>query len=250
MISSWIMMLSLTISFLIFTPIYGRPQKYKKNTRRESSHHGMQTHLQTTCPSHPPLKDIDHKRCMQVYDSCGRDMDCGIGMKCCFDGCVYMCTEPIVKKTKTINKMNTPLPPKVSGNSWQIESNTRLEKKVTCSTSNFTDHEPIPCPKGYMCDIQRHEDEKNSIPNRGFCIKNPFKKVDPFKPMVVWDNVDTGCYYRGRKLKDGEYFFNKCNFCFCSNTIINCQTAPCHSTKRTKLSRLPISYNDESMNYI
>ncbi|XP_066933140.1 uncharacterized protein [Clytia hemisphaerica] len=189
MISSWIMMLSLTISFLIFTPIYGRPQKYKKNTRRESSHHGMQTHLQTTCPSHPPLKDIDHKRCMQVYDSCGRDMDCGIGMKCCFDGCVYMCTEPIVKKTKTINKMNTPLPPKVS-------------------------------------------------------------EVDPFKPMVVWDDVDTGCYYRGRKLKDGEYFFNKCNFCFCSNTIINCQTAPCHSTKRTKLSRLPISYNDESMNYI
>lgn len=59
------------------------------------------TILKKMCPAHPPAKDINRKVCMQLYrDSCYRDADCAIGSMCCYDGCVYKCTAPVLRFMK------------------------------------------------------------------------------------------------------------------------------------------------------
>lgn len=67
----------------------------------------IRTVLRMVCPSHPPAKEINRNVCMQYHhDTCYRDVDCTIGGMCCYDGCVYTCTQPVLKYVKGMMIVN------------------------------------------------------------------------------------------------------------------------------------------------
>ena len=56
--------------------------------------------LQWACPVYPPIKDIKQKYCIQHYDKCSQNSDCGRGTKCCYDGCIFLCRALVYREVQ------------------------------------------------------------------------------------------------------------------------------------------------------
>ena len=75
----------------------------------------------------------------------------------------------------------------ILGNGWTKNIDTTKSssangniKRAACSTSDYADLVPTLCTPGFLCDIRRAEDRSRGIPNRGECIKDPYKGIYNF----------------------------------------------------------------------
>eukprot|EP00106_Octopus_bimaculoides_P011315 XP_014778757.1 PREDICTED: WAP four-disulfide core domain protein 1-like [Octopus bimaculoides] len=124
---------------------------------------------QEACPSVP--KTFSQSACQQ--SQCKTDQDCNNNKhkRCCFNGCIYTCTQPI-DEPALIDWRVAPRRIVKSAPYWLIRDPETPEQYQSCSTSKVLDDgDPLLCPDGYVCHIVTPENHEQNIPNRGWCVK-------------------------------------------------------------------------------
>ncbi|CAG2231184.1 WFDC1 [Mytilus edulis] len=148
----------------------------------------------------PPLPEvISSSACMAT--PCFHDKDCGTSEgRCCDNGCVFTCFSYPIGPTY-IDWVREPRRQQVNGISWLMKGPNLAEELEPCSTTYHEDEDPLLCPTGYICHVERLGNSKKDVPNLGHCIpeKDVFPTVDPNPSR----HLETDCYLEKYLMADG-----------------------------------------------
>nr|XP_033798725.1 WAP four-disulfide core domain protein 1 isoform X2 [Geotrypetes seraphini] len=114
-----------------------RALETKRTDKDDDYEYPLHSQKSDRCP--PPPQLLPERAC--EVPRCRTDSECGRYKRCCYNGCIYACLEPVQ-------------PPAAEA----------------CSTTEDGD-EPLQCPTGYECHIINPGNPAEGIPNRGHCIK-------------------------------------------------------------------------------
>ncbi|CAI9730439.1 four-disulfide core domain 1 isoform X2 [Octopus vulgaris] len=166
---------------------------------------------QEACPS--VSKTYSQSACQQ--SQCKTDQDCKNNKhkRCCFNGCIYTCTQPIDEPALI---------------DWRVAPRRIVKSDQSCSTSKVLDDgDPLLCPDGYVCHIVTPENHKHNIPNRGWCVKekddrNHMKDYEQREQKTK--HIDpTSCYEDSIVFLNGASVHYKGKWCNCIEGKLTCK---------------------------
>uniref|UniRef100_UPI00358FBC02 WAP four-disulfide core domain protein 1 isoform X1 n=1 Tax=Myxine glutinosa TaxID=7769 RepID=UPI00358FBC02 len=126
-------------------------------TSADSQHHDR-------CP--PPSPKFLEDAC--GVGTCTTHKECPGRYRCCYNGCVYTCLEP-VSPPPVVDWLIQPKPRWLGGYGWLLDGPEEVLQAETCTTTEDGET-PLACPTGYECFITGAGDASNGIPNHGRCV--------------------------------------------------------------------------------
>ncbi|XP_071144626.1 WAP four-disulfide core domain protein 1-like [Mytilus edulis] len=168
------------------------------------------------CPALPEV--ISSSACMAT--PCFHDKDCGTSEgRCCDNGCVFTCFSYPIGPTY-IDWVREPRRQQVNGISWLMKGPNLAEELEPCSTTYHEDEDPLLCPTGYICHVERLGNSKKDVPNLGHCIpeKDVFPTVDPNPSR----HLETDCYLEKYLMADGAKIKVRNRTCYCKQGFLSC----------------------------
>lgn len=174
------------------------------------------TKTEGKCPPVPEI--LTSSACMAK--PCFSDKHCGKAeSRCCDNGCVFTCLSYPIGPTY-IDWVREPKSKQINGISWLIKGPALAEELEPCSTTPYEDEDPLLCPTGYICHVERPGNAKKDLPNLGHCIP----EKDVFVRDKAESNIDAEnmCYFENYLLADGAKINLKNKSCFCKQGFLAC----------------------------
>nr|XP_033798722.1 WAP four-disulfide core domain protein 1 isoform X1 [Geotrypetes seraphini]XP_033798723.1 WAP four-disulfide core domain protein 1 isoform X1 [Geotrypetes seraphini]XP_033798724.1 WAP four-disulfide core domain protein 1 isoform X1 [Geotrypetes seraphini] len=142
-----------------------RALETKRTDKDDDYEYPLHSQKSDRCP--PPPQLLPERAC--EVPRCRTDSECGRYKRCCYNGCIYACLEP-VQPPAVLDWLVQPKPRWLGRNGWLLDGPEEALQAEACSTTEDGD-EPLQCPTGYECHIINPGNPAEGIPNRGHCIK-------------------------------------------------------------------------------
>uniref|UniRef100_A0A8C4PYJ6 WAP four-disulfide core domain protein 1 n=1 Tax=Eptatretus burgeri TaxID=7764 RepID=A0A8C4PYJ6_EPTBU len=145
------------------------------------------------CP--PPSSGFLEDAC--EVETCTTHKECPGRYRCCYNGCVYTCLEP-VSPPAVVDWLIQPKPRWLGRYGWLLDGPEEVLQAETCTTTEDGET-PLACPTGYECFITGAGDVSHGIPNHGRCVHHRHLTYLFLEPGGTQQRYGTSKWYSIRK---------------------------------------------------